>query len=77
MRQVSRFHDMSEQAEACRRKAAECERAAVLATRPDMQAIYRDLANQWREMAEHSEDLERWQRSDSQLQLADWLHGRG
>ena len=40
MRQVSRFHGMSEQAEACRRKAAECERAVVLATRPDMQAIF-------------------------------------
>jgi len=44
MRQVSRFHGMSEQAEACRRKAAECERAVALATRPAMQAIYRDLA---------------------------------
>jgi hypothetical protein len=61
MRQVSRFHGMSEQAEACRRKAAECKRAVALATRPDMQAIYRDLARQWHEMAEQSEgeDLRR------------------
>ena len=58
-RQVSRFHGMSEQAEACRRKAAQCEQALVLATRPDIQAIYRDLARQWHEMAKHSEDLER------------------
>jgi hypothetical protein len=62
MRQVSRFHGMNEQAEACRRKAAECGRAVALATRPDMQAIYRDLARQWHEMAERSEDLERLHR---------------
>jgi len=59
MRQVSRFHGMSEQAEACRRKAAECEQAVVLATRPGVKAIYRDLARQWHRMAEQSEDLER------------------
>jgi hypothetical protein len=59
MRQVSRFHGMLEQAEACRRKAAECEQAVALATRPDVQAIYRDLARQWHQMAEQSEDLER------------------
>jgi hypothetical protein len=53
---------MNEQAEACRRKAAECERAAVLATQPAVQAIYRDLARQWLEMAEQSEDLERLHR---------------
>jgi hypothetical protein len=54
---------MNEQAEACRRKAAECERAVVLATQPDMQAIYRDLARQWHEMAKHSEGLERLHKS--------------
>ena len=58
MRRVRRFDGMNEQAEACRRKAAECERAVVLATQPDVQAIYRDLARQWHEMAKHSEDLE-------------------
>ena len=72
MRQVSRFHGMSEQAEACRRKAAECERAAVLATRPDMQAIYRDLARQWHRMAEHSEDLERRQSNSRAAGFAFW-----
>jgi hypothetical protein len=50
---------MSDQAEACRRKAAECERAAALATDPGLKATYRDLARQWREMVEHSKDLER------------------
>ena len=69
MRQVSRFHSMLEQAEACRRKAAECERALVLATRPAVQAIYRDLARQWHEMAEQSEDLER-RHSNSRLPSA-------
>jgi hypothetical protein len=48
---------------------AECERAVVLATQPAVQAIYRDLARQWHEMAEQSEDLERrheaWQRGAS------------
>jgi hypothetical protein len=62
MRRVRRFHGMNEQAEACRRKAAECERAAVPATQPDTRAIYRDLARQWHEMAEQSEDLERLHR---------------
>ena len=69
MRQVSRFHGMSEQAEACRRKAAECEQAVVLATQPHVQAIYRDLARQWQEMAEQSEDLER-RHSNSRLPSA-------
>jgi hypothetical protein len=69
MRQVSRFHGMSKQAEACRRKAAECEWAVVLATQPHLQAIYRDLARQWHEMAKHSEDLER-RHSNSRLHSA-------
>ena len=69
MQQVSRFHGMSEQAKACRRKAAECERAVVLATRPDVQAIHRDLARQWQQMAEQSEDLER-RHSNSRLPSA-------
>jgi hypothetical protein len=49
---------MSEEAEACRRKAGECERAAVLATNPDLQTMYRDLGRQWREMAAQSEEIE-------------------
>jgi hypothetical protein len=50
---------MSKQAEARRRKAAECERAEALATDPGLKATYRDLARQWHEMVEHSKDLER------------------
>ena len=59
LRQVRRFDDMNEQAKVCQRKAAECERSAVLATDPREQAMYRDLARQWHEMAEQSEELER------------------
>ncbi len=46
--QPSRFNGVSERVQACRRKAAECERAAVLATQSDAQIMYRDLACQWR-----------------------------
>jgi hypothetical protein len=58
-RQTGRFHGMNEQAEACRGMAKRCERAAALATRPDLRAVYRDLARQWRDMAKQSENLER------------------
>ena len=43
---------MDEEAEVCRRRAAECDRAAVVATQFLVQVIYRELARQWREMAE-------------------------
>ena len=49
----------SERARACLRRAAECERSAVLAIDPGTQATYRDLARQWREMVEQYEDLDR------------------
>ena len=44
-------------AEACLAKAAECERAAILANEPKTRAMYRDLAQQWRELAVHAETL--------------------
>ena len=50
---------MSDKAEACRRKAAECERAAVLANEDSVRCAYLDLARQWREMADHAEHIER------------------
>ena len=53
------LNGMREQARACLRRAAECERAAVLAIDPGTQATYRDLARQWREMVEQYEDLDR------------------
>jgi hypothetical protein len=56
---VRHLNGMREQARACLRRAAECERAAVLASDPGTQAIYRDLARQWREMVEQYEDLDR------------------
>lgn len=50
---------MRGRAEACRRKALECERRAVLATEDAARALYLDLVHQWREMAEQAEELER------------------
>lgn len=56
--QIPNFDGMSERTKACLRKAADCERAAVLATAPALQAMYRELARQWRDMAEQSKELE-------------------
>jgi hypothetical protein len=56
---VRYLNGMTEQARTCLRKAAECERASVLATDPGAQATYRELARQWREMVEQYEDLNR------------------
>jgi hypothetical protein len=57
--QLSCFNGMSERVQACRRKAAECERAAVLPMQPDAWVIYHDHAHQWCEMADQAEELER------------------
>ena len=42
-------------AEACRNKALKCERAALIATDSKVQAAYRNMARQWREIAEQAE----------------------
>ena len=52
---------MNEHAAACRRKALECERAAILATDVAGRLMYFDLAKQWRDMADQAEALERFQ----------------
>jgi hypothetical protein len=44
---------------AYRRKAQECERAAARVTDPQVQAIYRDMARRWTEMADQAEAVER------------------
>jgi hypothetical protein len=57
LRPVRRFVGMNEEAAVCRRRAAECERAAVMVTQFHVQVIYRELARQWREMAEASDQV--------------------
>jgi hypothetical protein len=50
---------MGERAEACRRKSAECERAAAAATDVDTRTMYLGMARQRRQMAELDELFER------------------
>jgi hypothetical protein len=50
-------------AEACLAKAAECERAAVLASDPKVRNMYSDLATQWRELVSQADALEQRQRA--------------
>jgi hypothetical protein len=49
---------MNERAEACRRKAMECERAAMIATNTVDRLMYLDLARHWREMVQQAVELE-------------------
>jgi len=52
---------MTQRAEACRDKALKCERAALIATDPNVQSAYRDMARQWHEIAEQAVALDRRQ----------------
>ncbi len=54
-----RFINMNYRASACRKKALQCEGAAKVAADPDARRVYRDVARQWRDRAEHTEELER------------------
>ena len=47
----------SEQAEALRKRAAECERRALLANEEQQRRTYRELADLWRDMAQQVETL--------------------
>ena len=49
--------DLNKQAAACRQKAAECERRAVLAKDQTHRRTYLELAQLWREMAAHGDRL--------------------
>ena len=49
---------MSERADVCRKKAAECERHALLATDLTTRQMYLDLSRQWRQMAAQADELE-------------------
>jgi hypothetical protein len=49
---------MANRVEECRRKAEQCEHAATVATDPEAQRAYRQLAQQWREMATRIEGKE-------------------
>jgi hypothetical protein len=54
-----RFMNMNYRASACRKKALQCERAAKIATDADARRVYLDVARQWRDRAQHTEELER------------------
>jgi hypothetical protein len=52
---------MSQRAEECRKKAAECEQRAIFITEDRLRTLYLKLARQWRQIAGEVEVLERGQ----------------
>jgi hypothetical protein len=53
------LHVMPPRPEFYRAKAAQCERAAPLAVAPSNREAFMNLAKQWRQMADDSENVER------------------
>jgi hypothetical protein len=50
---------MNEQAQACLRKAEECEHSARQTMDDSARLLYLDLANRWRTLAAHVETMDR------------------
>jgi hypothetical protein len=55
----SGFRNMNEQAQACLRKAEECEQSALRTKDEGMRLLYLDLANHWRTLAGRVEAMDR------------------
>ena len=49
---------MGERADACRRRANDCELAASRMKDPDVRTVYLDMAARWRRMAEQQEAID-------------------
>jgi hypothetical protein len=49
----------SDQVNACREKAVECEHRARTVSEEPLREMYRDLAKQWRDMARQAEFFDR------------------
>jgi len=43
----------------CKQRAAQCDRRAILTTDETLRELYRDLAKQWRKMANDADRLDR------------------
>ena len=50
---------MNEQAQACLRKAEECEHSAQRTKDESARLLYLELAHHWRKLAEHVETMDR------------------
>lgn len=55
---------MTVRSDQCRERAAEFERKAERASDDEARKLYYELAEQWQELANHLEDVERGQISD-------------
>jgi hypothetical protein len=49
---------MGERADACRRRANDCEQAASRVKDPTVRTVYLDIAARWRRMAEQQDALD-------------------